>query len=212
MISFNLDDGWDSGFANGLPVFDAAGIHTTYYITTTHLGFEDFITSDQVASVAARGHEIGNHSRTHADLTQVSQQQAREEIFGAQEDLQALGYTPAMYAYPFGASNSTIQSMVGNAGLVGARGTDNGYIDALTNPYNLPSWDIGNKSFSEIQAIIDGAIAEKKWAILIIHKVDQNGDPESVSSEVLQETIDYVKEKNVEVVTNSEGLTRLSSN
>ncbi len=211
MVSFNLDDGWDSGYANGLPVFDEAGIDTTYYITTTHLGFEAFVTPTELASVAARGHEIGNHSRTHANLTQISLQQMRSEILGAQQELQGLGYSPTTYAYPFGSSNTTIQSTVQNAGLLGARGTDNGYIDSNSNRYNLPSWDIAGMSFAQVQSIIDAAIEQDKWVILIIHQVDEAGDPESISSDVLRQAAEYVKEKNVEVVTNSEGLAQIST-
>ena len=209
MISFNLDDGWDSGYANGLPIFDTAAVKTTYYITTNHLAYPDFITPQELQSVKDRGHEIGNHTRSHADLTLLTENEARQEVAGAKQDLELLGIQTSTFAYPYGASNTGVQNVVQNAGYAGARGTDDGYIDSLTDPMNLPSWDIGGMSFEQVQAIIDGAVDQKKWVILIIHKVDVAGDPESVSSELLQQTVDYVKANNVETLTNAEGLAKM---
>lgn len=210
LISFNLDDGWKSGFETALPIFDSEGIDTTYYVTTGQLGFDDFISSDDVASVASRGHEIGNHTMTHADLTQVSPGEVEQEILGAQLDLENLGVQAATFAYPYGASNGNVRSLVSQH-FAGARGTDNGYIDHESDRYNLPSWDIGGMDFAEIQAIIDGAVAEKKWVVFIIHKLDVAGDPESISSEVLQEAIDYAQEQQMKFVTNSEGLAAMET-
>jgi|GEM_PF-2355597 len=211
LISFTFDDGWDSAFENGLSIFDAENIDVTYYMTTDHLQFPGFVTPEQLLDVKARGHEIGNHTRSHADLTLVSNEQAHQEIEGAKADLQALGIETTTYAHSFGATNATINDIVQNAGYIGARGTDNGYIDQNSDRYNLPSWDIGNMDFTQVQAIIDGAIAQKKWVVVIIHQVDVAGDPESVSSAVLQQAIDYVQEKNVEVLTMAEGFAKMGS-
>lgn len=211
LISFTLDDGWDSGYENGLPVFDAAGVKTSYYITTEHLEFPGFVTPEQLLDVQERGHEIGNHTRTHADLTQLSPEEARAEIETAKSDLAALGIAPTTYAHPFGATNDSINAMVADAGYAGARGTDNGYIDRNSNRYNLPSWDIASMNFAEIKDIIDGAIAQKKWVVLIIHQVDVPNDPESVSSAVLENVVEYVKDQNVETVTVAEGFARMES-
>ena len=209
MVSFNFDDGWDSGYEKGLPLFDTAGLKTTYYITTDHLQYPGFVTPEQLLDAKARGHEIGNHTRSHADLTTLSEAQAREEIEGAKQDLLALGIETTTYAHPYGATNETINAMVKEAGYVGARGTDNGFVDKNSNRYALESWDIGGMNFAQIKNIVDSARAEKKWTIFIIHKVDQAGDSESVSSDTLKKAIAYVKAQNVDVVTNAEGLAKM---
>jgi hypothetical protein len=59
--------------------------------------------------------------------------------------------------------------------------------------------------------VIDQAIAQKKWVIFILHKVDEGADDtESISSELLTQILDYTKQANIEVVTNSEGLSKLN--
>ncbi len=211
MISFNFDDGWRSAYELGLPLFDADGLKVSYYPVTTYFTYPDFITVEMLKSVQARGHEIGNHSRTHANLTQISSTAARQEIFGAKQDLSVLGIQTTTIAYPYGASSNSVRQMAQSAGYVLGRGTDNGYADKTSNRYNLPSWDIGGMTFNEVKVIIDGAIAEKKWAILIMHKVTINPGEETVSPALLQQIIAYVKEKKVDVVTNSEGFARMTS-
>jgi peptidoglycan/xylan/chitin deacetylase (PgdA/CDA1 family) len=205
-----MDDGWRTGFDNGLPVFDAHGVKVTYYPVTQTFDFPDFITAEMLQDVAARGHEVGNHTRTHADLTTLDAQEAQTEVVGANDELAALGLSATTFAYPYGASNASVRAMVQDAGLAGARGTDDGYADKNSDRYNLPAWDIGNKSFAEIKDIIDGATAQKKWVILIVHKVDVEGDPESVSSATLEQVLDYVEAQGVETITNAEGLAKLS--
>ena len=210
LVSFNMDDGWRSGYDNGLAVFDNANVKISYYPVSTYFTYPDFITTDMLKIVKDHGHEIGNHSRTHADLTTLSRRQASEEVYGARQDLAALGIQTTTVAYPYGASNAFVKNLVQEGGHAGARGTDNGYIDKNSDRFNLPSWDIGGMDFVQIKAIIDGAVDQKKWVILIIHKVDVAGDPDSVSSEVLKQAVEYVQSKNIETVTNAQGLARMS--
>ena len=193
-----------------MPIFDTEGVKTTYYVTPAHLDYPDFVTPEQLAEIAGHGHEIGNHTVNHADLTTLSSSAARAEVNGAKTTLTQLGYETSTLAYPYGATNASVENIVRNAGYIGARGTDNGFADKNTDRYNLPSWDIGGMTFADVQDIIDSTIAQKKWAILIVHKVDVAGDPESVDSAVLQQAIDYLQEKQVEMVTNKEGFAKLS--
>lgn len=74
-------------------------------------------------------------------------------------------------------------------------------------------WNLNSAmTFEVAKGIIDQAAAEKKWVIFVMHKVDETGtDDTNVTSEVLQQIIDYVKQKDIDVVTNSEGLARVQA-
>lgn len=207
MVSFDLDDGWTSNY-EALSIFDRAGIRVTYYPVSQYFGFEVYITTEQLKSVAARGHQIGAHSRTHADLTQLSESAARDEIAGSRADLQALGHSVSTFAYPYGALNPSVRKLAQQAGFSAARGTNHGYIDATTDRYNLPAYDIDGMTFAQVKDIIDGARAQNAWVILLLHKVDAQGDPWSISSATLQQIVDYVKAQNIETVTTAEGIQR----
>jgi peptidoglycan/xylan/chitin deacetylase (PgdA/CDA1 family) len=82
------------------------------------------VTWAQLAEMQAGGLEIGGHTVTHPSLSQVSMEQAREEIMGSSEALAAkLGNAPRSFCYP----NGTVEDFVGEqvplvqqAGFTGA--------------------------------------------------------------------------------------------
>jgi peptidoglycan-N-acetylglucosamine deacetylase len=54
--------------------------------------------------VLAEGHEIGNHSWTHPQLSKLSDQRVTEEISKTQEAIKnATGFTPTILRPPYGA-------------------------------------------------------------------------------------------------------------
>ena len=57
-----------------------------------------------VRRVLAEGHEIGNHSWTHPQLSKLSDQRVTEEITKTQEAIKnACGFTPTLLRPPYGA-------------------------------------------------------------------------------------------------------------
>lgn len=210
LISFDWDDGWRSGYDKGLPIFDAAGIKTTYYVTTQYLAYPGFVKPDEVMSVKERGHEIGSHTRNHYDLTTLPENEMREEILGGKQDLVEINHDPKVFAYPYGAVNEGVYDVVAGA-FDGARGVEEGFNDRNTDRYILYSWNASTMTLEKAKEVIDEAIERKKWVIFLLHKVDEGPeDTESISSELLEDILEYVKESNIEVVTASEGLSRIS--
>src|SRR5699024_12052959 len=56
-----------------------------------------------------RGHEIGNHSSTHPDLTTLSKEQITEEISTTDERITELtGEKPTLFRLPYGAYNDLV--------------------------------------------------------------------------------------------------------
>jgi hypothetical protein len=71
------------------------------------------MTVEQIRYWAERGVEFGGHSRTHADLTTLTADEARAEIEGSKADLTAiLGTPPVSFAYPFGQQSDSIRALV----------------------------------------------------------------------------------------------------
>ena len=241
-VSIDFDDGYQSMYDNGLPIFDAAGIRTTQYIITGNtldgtivnpslgpvgVGNVGFVTWDEVQTMAANGHEIGAHTRTHQSLSTLCQvpdcavaDTLTNEINGSKADLIAQGINPLTFAYPYGDygyPNSTIGLAVQNAGFLGARDSDSGYNGRHSGhgqimPYYLWS-EAGetdlNTTLANLTGYIDYAVANKLWLILLFHRVDDNSPDDvsiSISSTILQGMVDHIVQNNVNVVTNSEGL------
>jgi peptidoglycan/xylan/chitin deacetylase (PgdA/CDA1 family) len=182
-VSIDFDDAYQSTYDNGLPIFDAAGIRTTQYIITGSpnnaivnpqngpVGISDvsgnpeYMTWSEVQTMAANGHEIGAHTRTHQSLSTlcgVTQPggpvltpctDARGnpttmndtldlEIGGSKADLIAQGLNPLTLAYPYGDygwPSPAVGQSVQAAGYLGARDSDTGYNGATECPGRKPS-------------------------------------------------------------------------
>ncbi|MFA5013053.1 MAG: polysaccharide deacetylase family protein [Candidatus Paceibacterota bacterium] len=214
MISINFDDGWLSAYNNALPILNRAGLKSTQYIITTS-GLNDsynYVNASQVLTMQSAGHEIGAHSRTHADLIGLSTTQLQSEINGSRQDLLSIGVNQVnTFAYPFGDVDSTVESATRSAGFTCARGVESGFNTKDTNPYILKSRSLeNNTSITTIKGWIDDAIKNDTWEILVIHQVVNNGGQYSITPATMQQIVDYLVQKNVTVVTNSEGMRIMS--
>lgn len=70
-----------------------------------------------VKEIAARGHEIGNHSDSHAHFTQISDSKIRQELDGCSDKIEALtGVRPTLFRPPYGDYNSKVITVVRDEG------------------------------------------------------------------------------------------------
>jgi len=241
-VSIDFDDGYQSMYDNGLPIFDAAGIRTTQYIITGNtlggtivnpdlgpvgIGNDGYLTWAEVQSMAANGHEIGAHTRTHQSLSTLCTVPAcsvadtlTNEINGSKADLIAQGFNPLTFAYPYGDYGypySTVGLAVQSAGFFGARDSDQGYNGpASGNGAIMPFYvwcEAGetdmNTTLAMLTGYIDYAVANKLWLVLLFHRVDDNTPDDvatSISSTILQGVATHIVTNNINTVTNYEGL------
>jgi peptidoglycan/xylan/chitin deacetylase (PgdA/CDA1 family)/uncharacterized protein YjdB len=235
-VSIDFDDGYQSMYDNGLPLFDAVGIRTTQYIVTggfqpendgtgcgcrVGVGAEGYVTWDEVRTMAAKGHEIGAHTQTHQHLSLLTAEQRTAEIAGSKQELMAHGLAPLTFAYPYGDygyPTSSIGLIIKNAGYLGARDSDAGY-NGVGSGHGAPKayylWSEAgetdyNTTLDNLTGFIDYAVTHKLWLIILLHRVDDSspgGVPISISSVLLQGMVNHIVDHHVSVVTNSEGLT-----
>lgn len=97
---------------------------------------------DELADLAARGVNIGPHTRDHIILAQATPERVRAEVEGSWADLQARLPAPLpIFCYPNGlphAVNPTAAAAVRRAGLAGAYTMVSGHnVIGRTNPYLL---------------------------------------------------------------------------
>ena len=70
-----------------------------------------------VQEIAKRGHEIGNHSDSHAHFTQISDAQIRQELKDCSDKIESLtGTRPTLFRPPYGDYNSKVITVVRDAG------------------------------------------------------------------------------------------------
>lgn len=71
---------------------------------------------DIVRRAAAEGHQIGNHSYSHPDLTKLSASQVRDEIRRTEELIAEFAGGRKLFRPPYGAHNSTVDSVLADLG------------------------------------------------------------------------------------------------
>lgn len=215
MVSLTFDDGWLSAYQNGYPLLDKYGIKGTEYIISGSVNdtVDGYITSAQMLDLQTRGHEIEDHTKTHVDLTTVNSTQLTDEIVNSKSDLLAMGVNPiTSFDYPYGAYSTAVEQVIQNAGYLGARTSDAGYVQKTDNPYLLKAMTIINTtSVADIESWIASAATNKTWLILVIHQVDNLGNTYDISPANLSQLVDYIHQNNVKTVKVSEGLAQMSN-
>ena len=124
-VLLTFDDAYADLTTYALPVLKRHGFGAAVFVVTHHVGGENvwdrlrgaqphrLMTEDQIREWAGRGIEFGAHSRTHADLTTLSDREVQEEIDGSRDDLAAVtAQHVRAFAYPFGRTNEAVRKRV----------------------------------------------------------------------------------------------------
>lgn len=150
-VCITFDDGYGDNCTTAVPWLLEQEIPFTYFVTSNHVqSGEPFAhdvaagqpltpnTVEQIRDMAAAGVEIGAHSRTHADLGKLTDEQALfDEIVGSKRDLEGLLDRPIHYfAFPFGLPENMSTAAFRIAFQAGLWGVCSAY-----GGYNLPGDD-----------------------------------------------------------------------
>jgi peptidoglycan/xylan/chitin deacetylase (PgdA/CDA1 family) len=116
LAALTFDDGYASVHSHGLPLMAARGWGATVFAISRYLGRDNqwpgqasfaprlpLLSWTQLEDLAEAGWEIGAHTRTHPDLTQLSSVDLEDEVRGGKADLEdRLGRSVNLFAYPCG--------------------------------------------------------------------------------------------------------------
>jgi len=126
-VWLTIDDGPSDDTAAILDLLDAHGARATFFL----VGERAAARPELVRAIVARGHGIGNHSRTHpqARFWALGPRRMREEIAGAQRQLAAIaGRAPRWFRAVVGHANPFVHAPLRDLGLArvawSARGFD----------------------------------------------------------------------------------------
>ena len=205
-VSLSFDDGRPSQVDHGLDVLARHNVRATFYVMPGAIAQR----IDGWRRAVAAGHEIGNHSNTHPcsgnfpfarpnALEGYTPARIGQDIDAAQQAIHdALGVMPETFAYPCGHTfvgrGPTFASyvpLVARKFLAGRR--------AFDETHNHPSacdlshcfgMDFDGASFEKVRALIDRAIDDNSWLILVGHDVGF-GKVQTVHPDVLDAVCRY---------------------
>lgn len=177
-VALTFDDGPRSGLTTKvldlLAKYDAKA---TFYILGRSIAGNEEILKRQVAE----GHELGNHSWTHDNLTKISQEQLHHEIHHTQEVIKNItGVTPKTLRVPYGAYDANV-AHVANMPLV--------------------NWNVDSNDWRQrnVRSNVNTVISQvTPGSIILMHDIH----PESVDA--VEEIIVRLKQKGYQFVTVTE--------
>jgi peptidoglycan/xylan/chitin deacetylase (PgdA/CDA1 family) len=139
VVGITLDDGYQNNLTHALPILKKFGFSATCYAVSSMMGTQNtwdlgigvpqknLMTKENWLTWIAAGMDVGSHTQTHADLTQLSASAAMQEIEGSRAELQkTLGYDAKHFCYPYGRFDGSHAEMVRNAGYHSATTTRRG--------------------------------------------------------------------------------------
>lgn len=149
VIGITFDDGYQNNLHNALPALKKHGFTATCYAVSGMIGGTNswdhgrvaqkpLMTESDWRSWLSGGMEIGSHTRTHADLSQIGVDQAQQEILISKKELEStLGCEVRHFCYPYGRFTSEHSQMAMKAGYVTATTTRRGRVHFGDDPMTL---------------------------------------------------------------------------
>ena len=105
-IALTFDGAWgNEDTATLLDILDRQGVHVTFFFTG---GWVEKFPED-VKTILSKGHEVGNHSENHKQMSTLSKEQCKEEIQKVHNKVKNLtGLEMTIFRPPFGDYDDTV--------------------------------------------------------------------------------------------------------
>lgn len=109
-ISISFDAAWGADDTiQILDILDKYNVKTTFFMTG---GWVDNY-PDMVKEIYSRGHDLGNHSQNHKQMSKLTAEQQKEEIMKVSATVKELtGYDMFLFRPPYGDYNNTLINTV----------------------------------------------------------------------------------------------------
>lgn len=235
MVTIRFDDTRQSQYTRAFPLTEARGLDAIISVITGNPDLENLSTSyggpwmtkAQIEAVRDAGWDLCNHTRTHPNLSTLTDAAARAEIVGAatylRDHLNA-GDPGYFVITPFGgydAENLTVARDIAS-GVMSQNGSawnecvirnvaDGGSYNFGNHWYNIRSSVGDNKTAAQLQAYVDDAIANQEWRVILFHDVADTGGSLAVAETEFEAFLDYLVTQSaaVDVVTISDAVARM---
>lgn len=161
-ISFTYDDGMLCQYTDVAPELEKRGFRGTFWIIGANMDKDDpgyaWMTWDQVADLAKRGHEISNHTWNHPSLPSLSIDSVAQELELCDAKIEAVtGKRPISMAYPYNAmSPEVVAKCEENRVATRTFQTGHGQKNSFTTPDSMRVW-------------LNGLLETGEWGVTMTH-------------------------------------------
>jgi peptidoglycan/xylan/chitin deacetylase (PgdA/CDA1 family) len=209
---------FDSGRASQLAaaqVLKTHGFRGTFFVNSGFMGAKDYMTVEDLHTLAADGNEIGGHTTTLADLTALDPDEATRQVCNDRTTLTDWGFKVTSFAYPFAAKSPAAEAMVAGCGYNSARSQGDlrsrlGCADCSVSETVRPADPFSTRSTPEVgsawtitdlqQSVMD-AEAAGGWLQLSFYDIDESGGPRSISPALFSDFVAWLATRTEEGTT-----------
>lgn len=183
-VTFTFDDGCPTHLTNVIPALDKRGIPGTFFLS----GAPASPQKAQWIAAARRGHELGNHTSTHANLSGLDSTTISTEILDQARALRSLdpSVEALTLAYPYCATNTLVDSIAAQENLISRTCGGSARFAWGTRPRNWMQATslIVQDSASGLDALagIDAVTSTNSWLVTLNHGVGGDWLPAPTAS------------------------------
>lgn len=209
-VSLAFDDTMQGQYDYAWPLLKARGLVATFYVVTDQIRDlshdSSYMSVAELQNLQNSGCEIGSHSKTHSDFIRISDAQIREECNVSKQVLESYGFVVSNLAYPYGDTNSHVDSIVSQYYRSGRSAYVRPYLMQLpTSRFSLSGYPGDSVDPSDLRSMIDQVYNTKGWAIIFFHDIPTHGTY-PISTNDFAEFLDYILAKGITALTVSQAL------
>lgn len=155
-VIVTFDDGFADNYHNAFPILQRESIPMTLFLTADFIGTEELpvlrdrsgvppLSWAQVEEMSQGGVELGAHTLTHPNLTELDDESLRREITESRDKIEAhTSVRVRTFCYPRGKFDERVKTAVREAGYDLACTTMEGCVTEDTHPFSLRRTFVAN--------------------------------------------------------------------
>lgn len=176
-VAISFDAAWGDEFTEGiLDILDTYDVKATFFL----VDFWSKEFPEDVKMIAERGHDIGNHSTTHPDMANLSEEEIAQELNTSADTIESLtGKRPVLFRPPYGSYSDRLINTAESLG------------------YQTIQWSVDSldwKDISTAQIVERVSRNVKDGSIILFHNNAQH------VLEYLPQVLDNLKNSGYEIV------------
>jgi peptidoglycan/xylan/chitin deacetylase (PgdA/CDA1 family) len=208
-----FDDVPASACGEGAAILEEHGMRATYYTCAGGSGAVSpsgrLASADDIAALAARGHEIGCHTYSHRAVSTLSRRELAGDLDRNRAALDAIcaGNVLRNFAFPYGGMSFAAKRYLErrfDSCRSGRLGLNAGSIDLGA----LRSWPLENASINRarIVKLIDETVRRHGWLIFISHGLEKTPRRYGITPDLLAFVVAAARSAGCRVTTIGEAL------
>jgi peptidoglycan/xylan/chitin deacetylase (PgdA/CDA1 family) len=207
IATFTFDDFPRSAWEAGGPVLARYRAAATFFVSGSFCGKTldgvQYYLADDLAEIAAAGHELGSHTFFHRRTPHLGLPALDSDLqTNANFIAHTAGVVPETFAYPFGHASIRTKMLLARR-FVCCRGTEPGINRGLIDRGQLRALDLGRKS-SDLDALA-GWVAESalrpSWIIFFTHDIENRPTAYGSTPDTLEQALIMVQDAGLKILT-----------